>query len=123
MPKRRYIAVIVIVSLLGICIYYAFDPAQHLFPRCPFALLTGFRCPGCGTQRAIHQLLHLNIGEAFRYNALFVVSIPILLFMLITYKLRAKFPRLYKFSLSLPFSLTILIIIILWWVFRNIYNL
>ncbi|WP_225974845.1 DUF2752 domain-containing protein [Arachidicoccus ginsenosidivorans] len=46
------------------------------FPKCPFRSLTGLQCPGCGSQRAIHDLLNLDILGAFRENALMVVSIP-----------------------------------------------
>ena len=63
---------IVVLAVLGM-----FDPSKFsFFPRCPFLLLTGLQCPGCGTQRALHQLLHLHIGEAFRYNAMMVRCWP-----------------------------------------------
>lgn len=61
--------------LLGaaIYVYYTYDPAENSwFPFCPFKALTGLECPGCGSQRAAHALLHGEIGEAFRYNALFI---------------------------------------------------
>ena len=57
---------------------YLFDPSNGGFPACPFHALTGYLCPGCGSQRALHDLLHGNVGEAFRHNALLVVSIPLL---------------------------------------------
>ncbi|MFV0506503.1 MAG: DUF2752 domain-containing protein [Bacteroidales bacterium] len=46
-------------------------------------MLTGYQCPGCGSQRALHQLLHLNIDEALKLNALFVVGLPYVLFGII----------------------------------------
>lgn len=69
------------IGLLGI--YYFFDPNQHFFPKCPFLWLTGFKCPGCGAQRAVHQLLHGNLIEAFHANALFVIAWPYVLFGLV----------------------------------------
>src|SRR5437762_10353071 len=33
-------------------------PANQWFPKCPFLLLTGYQCPGCGSTRACYQLLH-----------------------------------------------------------------
>jgi len=69
-------------ALLAVClglVYYRFNPADHFFPRCPFLLLTGLKCPGCGSQRALHQLLHLHISGALQANFLLVVSIPYLI--------------------------------------------
>ena len=57
---------------------YLSDPSNGGFPACPFHALTGLLCPGCGSQRALHDLLHGLIGEAFRHNALLVISIPLL---------------------------------------------
>ncbi|MFC5412006.1 DUF2752 domain-containing protein [Larkinella bovis] len=67
--------------LLGIAtVYFWFDPEQQsFFPPCPFRLLTGLECPGCGSQRCLHQLLHGHIDQAYRYNPLLVLSLPYLL--------------------------------------------
>lgn len=69
----------------GICIvvfvfvYRQYDPRLYsMFPKCPFLRLTGYRCPGCGSQRAIHDLLNLDISSAWHANQLLVVSIPYL---------------------------------------------
>ena len=45
-------------------------------------MLTGYNCPGCGTTRAIQELLNLNIYEAFRYNPV-IGSIALILLILI----------------------------------------
>ncbi len=60
-------------------LYFVFDPAEHVvFPKCPFKMLTGWDCPGCGSQRAIHALLHGDVLSAFRLNALMVLAVPYL---------------------------------------------
>lgn len=61
-------ALIGILAVILLVVYGSFDPASHFFPPCPFRRLTGLSCPGCGSQRAIHQLLHGDIRAAFRYN-------------------------------------------------------
>ncbi|HEY2581863.1 MAG TPA: DUF2752 domain-containing protein [Mucilaginibacter sp.] len=62
-----------------VVIYYQFNPAKYgFFPRCPFYTITGFDCPGCGSQRAIYMLLHGNLKQAASYNFLLVISIPFL---------------------------------------------
>jgi hypothetical protein len=76
-PRLRaahVIASLVVLTALGAV--YAVDPAtSRLFPPCLFHSLTGLQCPGCGGTRALHQLLHGNVGAAFRLNPLlFVVA-------------------------------------------------
>lgn len=60
-------------------VFYRFDPAYHsFFPPCFFHYLTGLDCPGCGSQRAVHALLHGNLWDAMDYNLLLVISLPVL---------------------------------------------
>ena len=48
---------------------YVVDPNEpgH-FPTCPFLWLTGFYCPGCGSMRCTHDLLHGDLAGAFARN-------------------------------------------------------
>ena len=58
--------------------YYFFDPGTHPgFLACPFRTLTGLLCPGCGSQRALHDLLHGDLAEAFSHNALMISALPL----------------------------------------------
>jgi hypothetical protein len=50
--------------------------ADTFYPRCQLHATTGLHCPGCGTTRALHALLNGRVGEALRYNALFPIVIP-----------------------------------------------
>ena len=64
-----------VVAFIGV-VYYLMNPLDCKFaPKCPFWLLTGLKCPGCGSQRALHALLHGDILQAMRYNVLFLPSI------------------------------------------------
>lgn len=104
-------------------IYYFYHPAHYqLFPKCIFKSVTGLSCPGCGAQRATHELLHLNIKTAFGYNALLVISLPyILLGLLFHYtKLTEHFPKIRKLLFGNYSLLFMLIIIILFFIFRNL---
>jgi len=73
--------------LLGcgmLCVVYVIDPHQSsLLPPCPFKTVTGWNCPGCGSTRAVHLLLHGRVGDALDRNILMVASIPILIVMLL----------------------------------------
>lgn len=78
--QRRPVLGFVLSSALllaGAAILYFFNPAQFgFYPTCMFYKTTGLLCPGCGTLRATHQLLHGHIEAAFRFNALFVLGLP-----------------------------------------------
>jgi hypothetical protein len=59
-------------------VLFAFNPAEAgFYPFCLFHRTTGLLCPGCGSLRALHQLLHGHLLMALRCNALLVLSIPI----------------------------------------------
>ncbi|MBT5288956.1 MAG: DUF2752 domain-containing protein [Flavobacterium sp.] len=69
--KKKYKFIVGILVLLLVSLYYFFNPTvSNFFPKCPFHTITGLYCPGCGSQRAIHDLMHLNIFEAINHNAL-----------------------------------------------------
>jgi len=56
------------------------DPAQQrVAPPCVFHALTGLECPGCGSTRAVHELLTGHPLAALDLNPLFVLSLPLLL--------------------------------------------
>lgn len=125
--KRVLIIIIAIVSILFFAIYYNFDPNSEgsLFPRCPFLLITGYKCPGCGSQRAIHSLLHLDIGKAFAFNPILVISIPYLIIIsIINWKIKTskneKLWRLHNFLMGKNTIIIIAVIFISFWIIRNI---
>ncbi|HEX8505093.1 MAG TPA: DUF2752 domain-containing protein [Hymenobacter sp.] len=65
--------------LVGIAaVYFFLNPAHYPFPRCPFYVLTGLYCPGCGSQRATHALLHGRVVQAASFNLLAVLAVPVL---------------------------------------------
>ena len=77
---RVAVAVGVPLSLAAAAVLlYLVDPAQSRFlPACPTYLLTGVFCPGCGTTRMLHSLLHLRLFEAFDHNVLMFFLLPLI---------------------------------------------
>lgn len=54
------------------------DPHQRgSWGFCPWLLLTGTQCPGCGGLRAVNDLTNGDIAGAASSNLLFVGSIPL----------------------------------------------
>lgn len=71
----QWTAALAIVGLIALL--YSFSPLQYgFYPRCLFHSLTGLDCPGCGSLRATHQLLHGNLKEALVLNPVFVSFLP-----------------------------------------------
>lgn len=75
--QRWIFAGATLVLLPGLSLLFSFNPASSIFfPPCPFHALTGLHCPGCGTLRALHQLLNGHLLRAFGLNPLMVLSLP-----------------------------------------------
>ena len=67
------------LAVVGLGLLFLFDPARHAFyPVCLFKKMTGYDCPGCGGLRSVHQLLRGDVGQAFRLNAMVVITLPLL---------------------------------------------
>lgn len=74
-----YAVAVAAVALAALTALFSFDPGTTRgFLPCPFRAITGLLCPGCGSQRAMHDLLHGNFTEAFQHNAALVIAIPLL---------------------------------------------
>jgi hypothetical protein len=64
-------AVLICVAL------FAYPRLAAALPACPIHQYLGVLCPGCGATRAVLELLHGHISDAFRWNALFVFLLPV----------------------------------------------
>ena len=54
------------------------DPHQQgSWGYCPWLMLTGTYCPGCGGLRAVNDLTNGQVGAAASSNLLFVASLPL----------------------------------------------
>ncbi len=108
-------AVAILLVATAIIVYLGInDPESAPAPRCLFNALTGYDCPGCGSQRAIHALLHGRVGEAWGYNAALFFAVPLI-------AVYAVAPRRWHRTIYAPwFTLGIGLAILLWWVLRNV---
>lgn len=68
------------IVLLTVGIFYFYiNPSTFAYtPKCPFYSLTGLHCPGCGSQRAIHEMLHGNIWGGLQHNFLILFAVFII---------------------------------------------
>jgi hypothetical protein len=120
--KKLYFASLSLLIVALAVIYYEFNPAKYsFFPKCPFHALTGYDCPGCGSQRAIFELLHGDIIGATRENLLLVISLP---FLLIHFFFKIKSAILNKDlrwkAIYHPLTPKIVFaLVIIFWILRN----
>lgn len=86
-PQRlfRYapLAAMGTVGLGAMVVLRRIDPNQpgSPLPPCPFRALTGLWCPGCGSTRCLHALVHLDLSQAMAMNPLLVLSMAPMLVM------------------------------------------
>ncbi|WP_343522877.1 DUF2752 domain-containing protein [Pedobacter sp.] len=112
-----------ILLLSLVIIYYKFNPeVYNFFPECPFHKYLHLDCPGCGSQRAVHALLHLNLQKAMDYNLLLVLSLPILILQLF-FKIYAYFTKrnlVLRFWYNPNTPKIIFVIVMIFWIARNL---
>ena len=121
--RARSIILFFVFAIGGICWFYFFDPAAvDAFLPCPFHAATGLDCPGCGTQRAIHQLLHGNLAAAFQANAMILLILPLTLLAVLQWYTRDVLRCNIRQTRIPGVVIAVLILIVMiWWVVRNLY--
>lgn len=122
--ENKLLFLLIILFLIGgLLFYYFVDPlSTNFIIKCPFKAITGLDCPGCGSQRAVHNLLHGNLKAAFADNALFVIALPYAFVGILFeyFSLKYKYPKTRKILFGKTAIYTIAAIIILFFILRNL---
>lgn len=109
------------IAFVCFCWYcYTHDPEQGFSFKCTFRLLTGYDCPGCGSQRAFHALLHGKFARAWEFNPMVFFAVPAAVYYLIVEGGRYRWPRLYAASVNPYIVSAIFVAIIAFWIGRNL---
>ena len=123
MQRMLLAAILVAGSIFAIVILYRFNPSTtHFYPRCPTRSLLGIECPGCGSLRASHALLHGRLLTAWHYNPLLLLSLPMVLLLSLSSALRKRSAAMNRLYLALNSRTSILIVAFVlfgWGVLRN----
>lgn len=77
--RPTVLTAVVAAGALALAAIYRLDPTATGLILCPYRLLTGWACPGCGLTRATHYLLHADVAAAFAYNPLAFAALPLVL--------------------------------------------
>jgi hypothetical protein len=99
----------------------AIDPNEpgH-YPTCPFLALTGWFCPGCGSLRALHALVHGDVREALARNPLVVITAPVLLVWWVVWLVRVLRRRHRRWAAPAWTIWALLVLVVLFTVARNL---
>lgn len=121
---RTPLLLVLLVFVLGAL--YVLNPTQYAWaPKCPFKLITGWSCPGCGIQRCLHALLHGHWAEALHYNYFLVYSVPYFLIVAFTEwgapgKLQQGLRRVFEGHVAITLYI---LLFCTWGILRNIIGL
>ncbi len=120
--RRRLIALLVALLLPPlIVVLYSVKPVEtSIYPPCLFFSLSGLHCPGCGTTRCLHALLHGRVLQAIAYNAVILALLPFFIYWgagvwCAAIRGRKSKLRPTTWSISLVFF-----ILLAFWILRNV---
>jgi hypothetical protein len=100
---------------------YAVNPeVPGHYPTCPFLALTGYYCPGCGSLRAMHALLHGDPGLALKRNPLVVAVVAGLLAYVIAWTVKRGRGQRLVWSPPNWLLYSVLGVVLAFWVLRNV---
>lgn len=119
--KNQYKLLFVLLAAAFVCFVFFLLAKLGIGIPCLFYQVTGLQCPGCGNSRAVMALLRLDIAAALSYNFLFPLECFYLLWVgfhscrsvLKNGKLQYKPPVTWL-------DISILVIIVIWWIVRNL---
>jgi hypothetical protein len=119
--RRMTVVLLWLTLAAGATYVFIFEPGKTgFFPSCAFRALTGFSCPGCGSTRGFHRLLHGDLIAAFEFNPLFILSLPFLIYAFVRYSNAVMRGRPIKGNQLKPkYIWTLFVVILSFWIFRN----
>ena len=78
------------VAVAGVILWQYEPTAESFYLKCAFHTWTGGHCPGCGTTRALHHLVHGRFIDAVRCNPLLIVGGPIIAILIYRQRRRER---------------------------------
>ncbi len=91
-------------------------------PGCVFRKLTGLDCPGCGMTRGTYALLHGRVGEAFAFNPVGMILLPLAMVALsieVMGWVRGK-PMPFRLNPGRWGAIIVAVVLIVFWIVRNL---
>lgn len=116
--------IIAVVGLSLLLIYYYVDPVSswlaQFMPKCMLKTLTGYDCPSCGIQRALHAVLNGELRAAFWLNPFLALALPYLALLLyVTLSDDRVAQRLKPYVRHRYVAYAYIVLYFVWWILRN----
>ena len=119
--RWRFVALGLTALPLLALLYIRSPDEGSLFPPCLFFTLINLHCPGCGTLRALHQLLNGDLLTALRHNLYAVLALPVIGYAYLrALLLSVSGIRLPVLAISPTVTWGLLIAIVAFWILRNV---
>ena len=125
MNKQRIYRLIFFCLLLVVLtlLYLGAPDSEAWWLKCPLFQLTGWQCPLCGLQRAVHTFLHGDFLAAWRYNPALWILLPYVGVWLVgSCSERVARTRVYVWCTSTGVVLAMLLMLCMWGVARNVWG-
>jgi hypothetical protein len=110
--------------IFGLVVYYFYqnNPAKNETPFavCMTKRIANIDCPGCGGQRAFHQLLNGNFIEAGKLNIFIYFFAPLLTYIFLSFALKPFDINLPDIDISTKNLGLILLLLLLFTLLRNL---
>lgn len=114
------VAVTSVMVILAV-VYFFIDPMEvRWMPKCIWKVATGTDCPGCGSQRMAHAIMHGDLRGAWRANAYALCMLPLMAMLLWLEIFRARHSRLYRMVHSPAVVGGLAASVLVWWIVRNV---
>ena len=126
MRKRILNVIKIYVILLLVFIgYYYINKYTGFYIPCIIREITGFKCPGCGITHCLFAIYNLNFKEAFYHNPLVFIYLPFIVAYFIYETYLYIYDKSDKILVKIPkvFEIILILITILYGVFRNIISI
>ena len=120
---KKIFSILAIIGFFGVLYYfYHNNPAtgKQTYVVCMTKQLSGYDCPGCGGQRALHQVLHGNFLQAAKLNAAIYFFAPLLGYIFFSVVLKPFGIHLPDIDISTKGLWVVLLILLIFTIVRNI---
>lgn len=119
--QRVFTVVIVTAAVLILGLLYAFVALRGIGVPCFIKSITGVKCPGCGISRTILAILTFKFDKVFSYNLIWPLIVFYLLWVyFFCARSYIKKGRPSYDSPTMWVDIAMLVILLVWWIVRNI---
>lgn len=79
--SKRKIKCLIFILIPIVLYFIPLDWLTKQHTVCLYKNITGHDCYGCGLTRAVLSALHFEFVKAFHYNKLFIIVMPLLIYI------------------------------------------